>query len=427
MPHRFIPDFSKGNGIADCLGARGKTPNSNMDVTRKMDEGDPVDVVYLDFQKAFDKVPHKRYTLVPRGETPDVRVGHTLTFVPDTSEEGKVIIVGGANPNGSFSDSHVLDLGKLEWDVPEWKGLLPRYEHSSFISASKPGDLWLFGGADEYSNRNCVQVLNFETGLWISPTINGTPPTPRTCHGSTAAIGDCLYVFGGGDKGAEPVQDTQLYVFDKATLGWSQQSTEGNPPAPRHGHVMIAVGSKLFIHGGLSGDTFFNDMHVIDTAAVNMRWKKIKMKGDIPKGCAAHSAIFHGKNIFIFGGMDVTGALNTMYKYHIETSRWTLLEFGSLLPAGRLDHAMCVIPWQIRKENEASTTAAKNSDKQSPKGNTCEESSQQSKADGNLVPRNCSVAQSQTVNIVHLCLVFGGMDTQGEIYNDCFVTLVDGY
>ncbi|XP_072437775.1 uncharacterized protein [Chiloscyllium punctatum] len=31
-----------------------------LDVTRKMDEGDPVDVVYLDFQKAFDKVPHKR-------------------------------------------------------------------------------------------------------------------------------------------------------------------------------------------------------------------------------------------------------------------------------------------------------------------------------------------------------------------------------
>ncbi|XP_043576122.1 rab9 effector protein with kelch motifs isoform X3 [Chiloscyllium plagiosum] len=315
------------------------------------------------------------YTLVPRGECPDVRVGHTLTFVPDTSEEGKVIIVGGANPNGSFSDAHVLDLGRLEWDVPEWKGLLPRYEHSSFISASKPGDLWLFGGADECSNRNCVQVLNFETGLWRSPTINGTPPTPRTCHGSTAAIGDCLYVFGGGDKGAEPVQDTQLYMFDKATLSWSQQSTEGNPPAPRHGHVMIAVGSKLFIHGGLSGDTFFNDMHVIDT----------------------------------------------------ETSCWTLLEFGPLLPAGRLDHAMSVIPWKIRKENEASIPAEKNSDEQSPKGNTCEKSSQQSKADENLVPRNCSIVQNQTMNIVHLCLVFGGMDTQGEIYNDCFVTLVDGY
>ena len=30
------------------------------DVTGILDEGDPVDVVYLDFQKAFDKVPHKR-------------------------------------------------------------------------------------------------------------------------------------------------------------------------------------------------------------------------------------------------------------------------------------------------------------------------------------------------------------------------------
>ena len=30
------------------------------DVTNYIDLGDPVDVVYLDFQKAFDKVPHKR-------------------------------------------------------------------------------------------------------------------------------------------------------------------------------------------------------------------------------------------------------------------------------------------------------------------------------------------------------------------------------
>lgn len=47
----------------------------------------------------------------------------------------------------------------------------------------------------------------------------GTPPLPRTFHASLAAVGDRLYVFGGGDKGAEPVQDQQLHVFDTGTSG----------------------------------------------------------------------------------------------------------------------------------------------------------------------------------------------------------------
>ena len=29
-------------------------------VTSQLDSGKPVDIIYLDFQKAFDKVPHKR-------------------------------------------------------------------------------------------------------------------------------------------------------------------------------------------------------------------------------------------------------------------------------------------------------------------------------------------------------------------------------
>lgn len=63
--------------------------------------------------------------------------------------------------------------------------------------------------------------------------MSGVQPAPRTCHTSSAAIGDRLFVFGGGDKGAEPVKDQQLHVFDTGTSacakghfaqGWNPQA-----------------------------------------------------------------------------------------------------------------------------------------------------------------------------------------------------------
>uniref|UniRef100_A0A674J1N2 Rab9 effector protein with kelch motifs n=1 Tax=Terrapene triunguis TaxID=2587831 RepID=A0A674J1N2_9SAUR len=102
------------------------------------------------------------YTLVPLGESPSARVGHNCLYLPPvpTAGKGKVVIVGGADPNGSFSDAHIIDLDRHQWAMPGWVGLLPRYEHATFIPRSSPTSLWVFGGADQSGNRNCVQVLN---------------------------------------------------------------------------------------------------------------------------------------------------------------------------------------------------------------------------------------------------------------------------
>lgn len=46
-----------------------------------------------------------------------------------------------------------------EWDIPEWEGLDSRYEHCSFVPESCPQSLWVFGGAQQSGNRNCIQNL----------------------------------------------------------------------------------------------------------------------------------------------------------------------------------------------------------------------------------------------------------------------------
>lgn len=49
------------------------------------------------------------------------------------------------------------------------------------------------------------------------------------------------------------------------SLTWTQPETQGTPPPARHGHIIIAVGSRVFIHGGMAGDKLYSDMFTLDT------------------------------------------------------------------------------------------------------------------------------------------------------------------
>ncbi|KAJ7405963.1 Rab9 effector protein with kelch motifs [Willisornis vidua] len=318
----------------------------------------------------------------------------------------------------------------LRWVPAGWRGLRPRYEHATFLPGPGPGPprLWVFGGAHPAGNRGCVQVLDpgecpaagpgrasllgpcrcglnrmspLERGTWESPAVRGAQPQPRTFHTSSAAIGARLFVFGGGHRGAEPVRDQRLHVFDTATLTWSQPDTRGDPPSPRHGHAVVALGTKLYIHGGLAGDVFYNDLFCIDTG--DMRWVKVPASGDVPGARASHSSAAFKDHLYIFGGMGPEGALDTTYKYHTGRQQWTLLQFELPLPAGRLDHAMCVIPWRAGAPGDTEPPVA-GGDSAGP------------------LQQDQSCAED---SVVHLLLVFGGMDTQGQMHRDCLVTLIE--
>lgn len=131
-----------------------------------------------------------------------------------------------------------------------------------------------------------------------------------------------------------------VYVL-KVTCTWSQPEVTGKPPSPRHGHVIVAVGSVIYLHGGMAGEKFHSDMFSLDTgtrhaffffipgsfealvvffnaltcSSENMKWERVKAKGDVPPGTAAHSAVALERNLYIFGGMTTDGASGSMYKF----------------------------------------------------------------------------------------------------------------
>ncbi|KAM3600029.1 uncharacterized protein V6R79_015984 [Siganus canaliculatus] len=332
------------------------------------------------------------YSLMPVGDVPGVSVGHTCMFVPSADGgKGRILIVGGANPSGSFSHSIAIDLDKHQWDITQWDGLESRYEHCSFIPDSCPQSLWVFAGAQQTGNRNCIQNLQLTDGEpgWKNVAVTGEPPSPRTYHTNSACIGERLYVFCGGDAGTAPVSDSKLHVFDTASSTWSQPETQGSDPPTRQGHIIAAVGSKIYIHGGMAGDILHTDMHSLDTTS--MLWEKVPTQGDIPPGLAGHSAVVLGKNIYIFGGMTAEGSGNSMYRFNTDTCKWVLLKFEGDLPHNRLDHSMCIIPWEV-----------------------CAQGSEGEQQAG-------SPSAPETIN---LAFVFGGLDTLGAIHNDCVVTVV---
>jgi len=72
-----------------------------------------------------------------------------------------------------------------------------------------------------------------------------------------------------------------------------------------------------------------------------------------------------------------------VYPVFLDKRQWVLMKFEGDLPANRLDHSMCVVPWMTAEDVDSGESETK-----------------------------------------HLAFIFGGMDTQGVIHRDCVVTIL---
>ena len=162
---------------------------------------------------------------------------------------------------------------------------------------------------------------------------------PRSSHGvSSAQPGEglkfehpAIVVFGGENVARTPIDSNVYYIEVDGDCTWKHaKEAEGSPvPPPRVAHSQVFIGKHLYIFGGRQGinegEVGLNDFWRFDFST-NV-WEQIQHKGEIPETRSFHKMWESNGEIYVFGGCPTaaTGRLNDLHHFNIATSEWKKL------------------------------------------------------------------------------------------------------
>ena len=149
---------------------------------------------------------------------------------------------------------------------------------------------------------------------------------PRLEPGVTA-LGQRVVVVGGFDTDLMAGLDItkRVDVYDPATDSWSQLP---DAPVPFTHIQLAAVGTTLYLLGGLAGQTYVarGDTFALDTADPAAQWRTLApMPAGLERGSAA--VVVSGPRIYLLGGAGTNTALATNLFYDTISNTW-----GQLMP-----------------------------------------------------------------------------------------------
>ncbi|XP_022926928.1 tRNA wybutosine-synthesizing protein 2/3/4 [Cucurbita moschata] len=193
-----------------------------------------------------------------------------------------------------------------------------------------------FGGMGRHARRNDLLQLDMLSCTLQTISVEDSP-SPRLGH-TSSLVGDCLYVIGGRTDPTYILND--VWVFDITQAKWTLLKCTGSSFSPRHRHAAAAVGSKIYVFGGLENDRISSSLIVLNTDS--HQWKEIQAGGDQPCGRHSHSMVSYGSHLYMFGGYDGEKAFGDLYSFNTENCYWKKENMAGRTPNARFSHAMFV-------------------------------------------------------------------------------------
>ncbi|KAG6557028.1 hypothetical protein Mapa_000953 [Marchantia paleacea] len=257
-----------------------------------------------------------------KGRRPAARYQHSAAVVGN-----KVFVIGG-NHNGRYlNDVQVLDLSTMKWSKVEQKAMSssPPANQATFPPCAGhslvqlDGKLLMVAGHSKELSES-VTVRSFDTTSlqWSNLESYGQAPVAR--GGQTVTkVGNNLVMFGGEDSKRRLYND--LNILDLETMTWDAIDAGGTPPSPRSDHAATVHEDRyLFVFGGGSHSSCFNDLHVLDLES--MEWSKPQQQGSVPSARAGHAAVTIGDSWYIIGGGDNKTGISDTLVLNMATLVW---------------------------------------------------------------------------------------------------------
>ena len=159
--------------------------------------------------------------------------------------------------------------------------------------------IYAFGGFDQFTDEvyNHVLKLDLRSLNWTLVDNYGDIPGVRMGHSATLYQGDKLLVYGGENEHREYLSD--VVILDLKTHHWTQPEVHGNVPKGRARHAAVVYEDKLFVIGGLTGETNYilDDICYLDlkTWTWSKTWTFVQRFD--------HTSWIWGGRLWVFGGL----------------------------------------------------------------------------------------------------------------------------
>lgn len=172
----------------------------------------------------------------------------------------------------------------------------------------------------------------------------------------TDTINQRIIMYGGQDYGLSGECYNEIWAFDPAIEHWQQISVSPPTPPPRRNPALAynPNTNQMFMFGGRTAYTFFNDIWVLDMTPGSEYWTQLTPAGAPPSPRTEITGIYDPvSNRLIFFGGDQSGGIRTneTWELDLNTMTWSILSALSVsnsLPMARSAYAAVYDPTQHR-------------------------------------------------------------------------------